>query len=461
MADDPLFSLVYSGAGQKDVTPFQRFFRHFDWLLFLTVMALCGIGLLMVYSASLRFVHPGAYLMKQFAAFAGGFLLLFILATLNYQIFSQHLRIVFGFSLSLLLLVILVGSQYRGTRAWFTIGPLSFQPAELSKLLAVVVLAGWCDRHSRELKQIKSLMIPSFIVLAHIGLIMLQPDFGSTLVYFPILLAILFTAGANFFHLTVILFYGLISGAVLLLHTLLSLSPAFLESHPFWSYIYQGMKMGKEFFIIQAVFAGVFAFTYWFLREMRFRIHWIYFLSTYLLIFLGWFSSSIFANSIKNYQRKRLIAFFNPSIDPMGSGYHVIQSMVALGSGKVFGKGLFSSTQGRLGFLPEQHTDFIFSILGEELGFMTSGTVIGLYILLLWRSFAIAGNARDRFGSLIAVGIGTMFAFYAILNLAMVMGMAPVAGLPLPFLSYGGSAMFSSLTAVGILLSISARRFTY
>ncbi len=461
MADDPLFSLVYSSSGQKEMTPLRRFLRHFDWVLFLDAMLLCVIGLLMVYSASLRFVHPGAYVGKQLAAFAGGMVLLFLFATLNYQIFSQHLRMIFGVSLSLLILVLLVGSQYRGTKAWFTLGPFSFQPAEVSKLLAVLVLAGWCDRHSRELSQLKSLLIPFLIVLAHIGLILLQPDFGSTLVYFPILLAILFTAGANVFHLMIILLYGLIAGAVLLLHTYLSLSPAFLESHPFWEYVYRGMHLGKEFFVIQLIFAAVFAFAYWFVREMRLRVHWIFFLSTYLLIFLGWFSSSIFANSIKNYQRKRLIAFFNPSIDPMGSGYHVIQSMVTLGSGKFFGKGLFSSTQGRLGFLPEQHTDFIFSILGEELGFAASGTVVILYIILLWRAFAIAGNARDRFGSLIAVGIGTMFAFYAILNLAMVMGMAPVAGLPLPFLSYGGSAMFSSLMAIGILLSVSARRFTY
>ncbi len=461
MANDPLFSLVYSLSGQKELTPLRRFLRHFDWVLFLDVMFLCLVGLLMVYSASLRFSHSGAFIGKQLAAFAGGMVALFIFATLNYQIFSQHLKMVLGISLSLLLMVLLLGNQYRGTKAWFSIGPFSFQPAELSKLLAVLVLAGWCDRHSRELGNLKTLLTPFLIVLGHIGLIMLQPDFGSTLVYFPILLAILFTAGANVFHLMIILLYGLIAGSVLLLHTYLSLSPAFLEAHPFWEYIYSGMRLGKEFLIIQLIFAAVFAFAYWFLREMRFRIYWIFFLSTYDHIFIGWFSSSIYANSIKNYQRKRLIAFFNPSIDPMGSGYHVIQSMVTLGSGKIFGKGLFSSTQGRLGFLPEQHTDFIFSILGEELGFVASGTVIILYLILIWRAFAIAGNARDRFGSLIAVGIGTMFAFYAILNIAMVMGMAPVAGLPLPFLSYGGSAMFSSLMAVGVLLSVSARRYTY
>jgi rod shape determining protein RodA len=145
----------------------------------------------------------------------------------------------------------------------------------------------------------------------------------------------------------------------------------------------------------------------------------------------------------------------------MGAGYHVIQSEIALGSGKIFGKGLFSGTQGRLGFLPEQHTDFIFSVLGEELGFVMSGFVLLLYLTLLWRTVVIAGDSRDRFGSLVAVGIACMFAFYIFLNLAMVMGLAPVTGLPLPFLSYGGSSLISSLAAVGILLSIHVRRYTH
>ena len=213
--------------------------------------------------------------------------------------------------------------------------------------------------------------------------------------------------------------------------------------------------------MLQICIGSAVLLAWWFARQLRFRIPKIYFATAFLIILSGWSSSSLFLNSLKDYQRKRLDVFFSPGLDPMGAGYHVIQSKVALGSGKIFGKGLFSGTQGRLGFLPEQHTDFIFSVLGEELGFVMSGFVVLLYLGLIWRALVIAGDARDLFGSMVAVGIGCMFAFYVFINLGMVMGLAPVTGLPLPFLSYGGSSLISSLAAVGILLSIHERRYAH
>jgi rod shape determining protein RodA len=144
----------------------------------------------------------------------------------------------------------------------------------------------------------------------------------------------------------------------------------------------------------------------------------------------------------------------------LGSGYNIIQSKIAIGSGRLLGKGLFAGTQSQLGFLPEQHTDFIFSVVGEEMGYAISELTLMFYFLLVWRSLIVAREARDRFGSLVATGIGTMFAFYGIINIGMVMGIMPAAGLPLPLLSYGGSSMVSSLWAIGILLSINIRRFT-
>lgn len=415
----------------------------------------------MVYSASLRFGHPEVYLGKQFLAFLIGLAALMLLASLNYQIFSQHPKVLFLISVSLLGLVLLVGSSAHGTRAWFTLGPFSFQPSEISKLIVILILASWCDKHTREMKQIRSLLVPLLVVLSHIILILLQPDFGSTLVYLPILLGILFIAGARFSHLSIILFYASVSASVLLLKTYLSLSPEFLETHPFWNYLYLGMSLGKEFVILQLSLAAIFLLAAWLVKQLRVQLPPIYLICTFLLIAFGWFSSSILSHSMKDYQRKRIVTFFNPRLDPLGSGYHVLQSVVTIGSGKIFGKGIFSGTQGRLGFLPEQHTDFIFSILGEELGFIVSGFVVLLYLILIWRCIAIAGDARDQFGSLIAVGIGFMFAFYSILNLTMIMGLAPVTGLPLPFLSYGGSSLVSSLAAVGLLLSIHVRRYAH
>ncbi|NLM96311.1 MAG: rod shape-determining protein RodA [Halanaerobiaceae bacterium] len=160
----------------------------------------------------------------------------------------------------------------------------------------------------------------------------------------------------------------------------------------------------------------------------------------------------------KEYQLNRLIVFINPHIDPTGSGYHIIQSQIALGSGRLFGKGLFSGTQNQLGFVPEKHTDFIFSVIGEEFGFIGVLVVVALYLFLLWQILNIARNARDNYGRLVAVGVATMFFFHVLENIGMTMGLMPITGLPLPFISYGGSSMISSLAAIGLVTNINIRR---
>ncbi|MEJ6950458.1 rod shape-determining protein RodA [Natronospora cellulosivora (SeqCode)] len=161
---------------------------------------------------------------------------------------------------------------------------------------------------------------------------------------------------------------------------------------------------------------------------------------------------------IKPYQLNRLIVFVNPGIDPGGIGYNLIQSMIALGSGQVLGKGWFSGTQNQLRFLPEKHTDFIFSVVGEEFGFIGIMIIVLLYMFLLWQIFNIAANARENYGKLIAAGVGSMFFFQVFQNIAMTMGMMPITGLPLPFISYGGSSMLSSLIAIGLVLNVNMRR---
>ncbi|MFW6264826.1 MAG: rod shape-determining protein RodA [Bacillota bacterium] len=161
---------------------------------------------------------------------------------------------------------------------------------------------------------------------------------------------------------------------------------------------------------------------------------------------------------IKPYQLNRLIAFINPGFDPGGIGYNLIQSMIALGSGQLTGKGWFAGTQNQLQFLPEKHTDFIFSVLGEEFGFLGIVVIILLYVFLLWQIFNIAKTARDNYGRLIATGVGSLLFFQVFQNIGMTMGLMPITGLPLPFLSYGGSSMLSSLIAIGLVLNVNMRR---
>lgn len=163
---------------------------------------------------------------------------------------------------------------------------------------------------------------------------------------------------------------------------------------------------------------------------------------------------------LTGYQLKRLIIFLNPAADPFGAGYHIIQSQYAVASGRLFGRGLFQGEQSGLNYLPARHTDFMFSVLGEDLGFIGAAVLILLFLLLLWRVFTVAARAKDMFGALIAAGIGSMYSFHAIVNIGMTIGVMPVTGIPLPFVSYGGSAMLVNLIGIGLVLNINSRRHT-
>lgn len=166
----------------------------------------------------------------------------------------------------------------------------------------------------------------------------------------------------------------------------------------------------------------------------------------------------IFWHFLKDYQKKRLTVFIDPNVDPLGSGYHIIQSKIAIGSGMIFGKGLFAGTQSQLNFLPENHTDFIFAVIGEELGFIGAVLVLLLYLVLLYRGVKIAGAARDNFGTLLATGITSMLTFHVLVNVGMTAGIMPVTGIPLPLMSYGVSSLTTNLVSIGILLNVYMRR---
>lgn len=177
-----------------------------------------------------------------------------------------------------------------------------------------------------------------------------------------------------------------------------------------------------------------------------------------VIILIATISPIVYVFFLKDYQKARLLAFINPYRDPLHSGFNVIQSMIAIGSGRLFGKGLFSGTQTQLNFVPEHHTDFIFSVIGEEFGFLGSIAILVAYLLVIWRGTVIMRNARERFGGLLAGGVLSLFLFHVLINVGMNLGIMPVTGIPLPFLSYGGSSLITSLTAIGLLLNVGMRR---
>jgi len=191
------------------------------------------------------------------------------------------------------------------------------------------------------------------------------------------------------------------------------------------------------------------------------RLMFIFFGSIFLILVLLIVSHIYLGTEmvfLKEYQLNRILVFITPGIDPFGIGYNLIQSKIALGSGKLTGKGLFNGTQNQLEFLPENHNDFIFSVIGEEFGFLGVLTVIAFYLLLLWQIFNVAARARDNYGRLVATGIGIMFFFHVMENVGMTMGLMPITGLTLPFISYGGSSMVISLSAIGLVININLRR---
>jgi len=161
---------------------------------------------------------------------------------------------------------------------------------------------------------------------------------------------------------------------------------------------------------------------------------------------------------LKDYQKMRIMVFMDPNVDPLGSGYHIIQSKIAIGSGMLFGKGLFGGTQSQLNFLPENHTDFIFAVVGEELGFIGAVFLLGLYFILLWRAVRIARDASDNFGMLLAIGISSMLVFHVLVNVGMTTGIMPVTGIPLPLMSYGVSSLTTNIMSIAILLNIHMRK---
>ena len=293
------------------------------------------------------------------------------------------------------------------------------------------------------------------------GLILREPYLGGTLVYGPIMLAMLYFAGIPPIYLLAVIFYGGVAAGIPLISTYFSMQPQLLNLHPLANFLVTsptGTRSGIEFlFLSTSLIFGL----WWFIRQLQIRLPWQYpgFLS--LIVAVGVYSAHLILRLIKDYQRKRLVVFLSPGFDPLGAGYHILQSQIAVGSGRLFGKGLFSGSQTQLGFLPEKHTDFIFSVIGEEMGFFWASVVILAFAVLVWRAFVIATESQDRFGSLIAVGVGCLFGFQCVMNIGMTLGLLPVIGVALPFVSYGGSHMVSAMIAIGLLQSVNFRRYIY
>ncbi|MBI4376197.1 MAG: rod shape-determining protein RodA [Elusimicrobia bacterium] len=431
-----------------------------DWAFFAAALGLLAMGTLSVFSAANELPYYGQVIQKHLSALAlGGLLFLFGL-TFNYQIFQDQAKVLYGVIIAVLVAVLLVGVTQRGQKAWFNLGFMTFQPAELARASTILVLAAFLDFRARKTHEFATVLMTVGVAAPVMMLILKQPDFSTTLVFFPVLLGMLFCAGASIAHLLAVTGFGFMALSMPLFYTLCQVRYA--EAGPgSWAYwILQTSRFGAATWIVvgSIIAASVLA---WRLAAMaRFHVRAVFFVVAPLILISGFFSGIMVHRQLKGYQRNRFVAFLAPETDIQGAAYNVRQSQIAIGSGGVVGKGLFSGTQSRLGFLPERHTDFVYAVVGEELGFFGTMAILSLYLALIWR-IVIAGRlARDRFGFLICCGMATMYSFHLVLNVGMCLGLMPVAGIPLPLISYGGSSLVITLWTLGVVANVYSRRYS-
>ena len=317
-----------------------------------------------------------------------------------------------------LVLIYFFGISFYGAQRWLSLGIFSFQPSEVAKLSTILTLALVLERKS--ISSLKDLLLPFFIVVVPWLLIFFQPDLGTSLV-------LIFLFSVMLYWSQMPIEWILILGFCIITSIFYFVSPNLLIFWiPFMAYLAYRSSQKKILFTI---------FT----------------LGLHSLVLK--FTPIIWEFGLKDYQKDRLILFLDPSRDPLGGGYHLLQSKIAIGSGGFFGTGLLKGKLTNLQFIPEQHTDFIFSALGEELGFLGCILVLFLFFILIRQLLKISKNARTNFESLIVIGIASTFLFQIIINIFMTVGLGPVTGIPLPFMSYGRTSLFINFIAIGLALS--------
>lgn len=394
--------------------------QQVDWLLLVTVVGLTVFGGVMIRSAEL---NQGLTDWWQHWLVGGiGLVLALFIARCRYENLIQWHWVIYALTNVSLLIVILIGTTAKGAQRWISIGGFNVQPSEFAKIGVIITLAALL--HSRTAATIPSVIRALAVTAIPWLLVFVQPDLGTSLVFGAITLGMLYWANANLGWL-VLLISPIV--AVILFSVYL----------PAWF-----------------VWAATMSFIAW--RTLPWR--WLGAFGAIAVNFAAGQLGHVLWGLLQDYQKNRLILFLNPEKDPLGGGYHLIQSRITIGAGQLWGQGLFQGTQTQLNFVPEQHTDFIFSAIGEELGFVGGLAVLFVFWLICLRLVIIAQTAKDNFGSLLAIGVLSMIVFQAIVNIAMTIGLAPVTGIPLPWLSYGRSALLTNFIAIGIVESVANYR---
>jgi rod shape determining protein RodA len=392
------------------------------------MFGLIVLGLVALYSSSKPLADSskeGSYFLSQLKWMIMGLGIIFFIAYLPNRVLYGLSYIIYGVLTIFLIMVIFWGKEGYGATRWLRFGAVGFQPSEFAKVATLLAVARYLSDERLDINRIKTFATTSALILIPFILIVRQPDLGTGLVFVIMTLPIFFWAGLRTENL------------ILIVIPLLTLFASFN--------------------FVLFLFVMVMIVVYLFYIKPPVYLRFLYFL---LNIFIGLLTPLLW-NQLKDYQKQRITTFWNPESDPLGAGYQIIQSKVAIGSGGFLGKGFLQGSQTQLRFLPEQHTDFIYAVIGEEFGFI--GVLFGLilFTIFLFRIIHMANVYKSRFSSIFAIGVVTVLGFHMFVNIGMTIGIFPVTGLPLPFVSYGGSSLLANMGIVGILLNFYHYRFEY
>ena len=386
----------------------------FDWFFICVTLTLMTFGVFLVYSATMNeeMVFYDARWFRQILYFVTGIAIAIGLVFVKIDWLKRAAVPSYAIALILLVFVLIFAGDVKGAGRWIDLKVIKLQPSEFAKIAYLITISYWLSKHPVSLHNLKTFLVPLGLFIVPFLLVLKQPDLSTVGFFF---------AGLTFTDLFLIVSPVL---SVLFLHS-----------------------QSMVFQVLWGILICVVVFSV-LRRHLSKKLSGVIIATN----ILAGYASSMVWNMLEPHQQKRVNTFLDPMSDPLGDGYQVLQSLTAIGSGGIGGKGFGNGSQTNLSFLPEEHTDFIFSVLGEQFGFVGCATILVLFALFLWRASSICKTNDDPFVTLVTMGAATIFLFHITVNIAMTIGLMPVTGLPLPFLSYGGSFALVCMFLVGLLM---------
>ena len=425
----------------------------FDYLLILVVLILVALGVLFIYSSSINSegVSVTNEYIKQIIWASIGFVIMIFVTLYDFRKTESFTPYLYVFLILLLVYTRIFGRYVNGAKSWIGIGEFGVQPSEFGKIFFILFLARFLDE-SKKMNQFKRFVYAIGVLIVPMGLILIQPDLGTASVYIPIFLTMCFIAGIPIKYILYVLAFGILT----VFFTVIPVWNMEIAEKPLvFISVLTNLKL-RALLISSVLLITLLGYV---VRRYFHGPKYIYWITlVFSVIFLSLIFSMVLGKFLKDYQIKRLIIFMNPNKDRLGAGWNIIQSKVAIGAGGMTGQGYLQGTQSHYRFLPQQSTDFIFSILSEELGFIGGIVVFSLYFVILLKILYIIRKCINRYGSYICAGIFGMFSFHFFVNVGMVMGIMPITGIPLLFLSYGGSSLLTAMTCIGLVMNINCRK---